>query len=172
MFRGTDPTPATEPATPAGTIRLDQPHDTCFRCGRPTPPGVSLCERDNPGHIKAPSSTQVHGTILVGVIFGFVALLLVLRFTSAGVGPFASTVSGVATRADGGLDVVVQVANAGTRAAGASCRISPDGAPDYRDYVFFTGPIPAGESRQFSQSLAASAEGGALSAAAIQVRCN
>ena len=40
-----------------------QPHDVCLKCGRPTPLGVSLCENDNPGRIKSPSSTQVHGTI-------------------------------------------------------------------------------------------------------------
>ncbi len=155
-----------------GPVRLDQPHDTCFRCGRPTPPGVSLCDRDNPAHIKSPSSTQVHGTVLVGVIGGFIALAILLRLVSAGVGPFTSVVSGVATRADGGLDVVVSVSNGGTRSSGASCRVSPGGAPDYRDYVFFTEPIPAGESRQFTRSLAPPADGPPLSESAVVVRCN
>src|SRR5918996_3211992 len=112
MFRrsttAVDATP--KQLTAAEVALLQQPHDTCFRCGRPTPPGVSLCERDNPGHISAPSSTQIHGTILVGVLGGFVALALVFGATSAGAGPFAATVSGVATRPDGGLDVVMQVA--------------------------------------------------------------
>ena len=173
MFRRSPPTPATEPdTTTTAAVRLDQPHDTCFRCGRPTPPGVSLCERDNPARIKSPSSTQVHGTVLVGVLGGFIALAIVLRLVSAGVGPFTSVVSGVATRADGGLDVVVSVANGGTRQSGASCRISPGGAPDYRDYVFFTEPIPAGETRQFTRSLAPAAGGAPLSASAVVIRCN
>ena len=155
-----------------GPVRLDQPHDTCFRCGRPTPLGVSLCDRDNPAHIKSPSSTQVHGTVLVGVLGGFIALAIVLRLVSAGVGPFAAAVSGVATRADGGLDVVVSVSNAGTRSAGASCRVSPGGAPDYRDFVFFTEPIPAGEMRQFTRSLPPTADGAPLSSSAVVIRCN
>ena len=158
--------------TPATAIRLDQPHDTCFRCGRPTPPGVSLCERDNPGQIKGPSSTQVHGTILVGVLGGFVALAIVLRLVSSGVGPFPASVAGVATRGDGGLDVVVAVTNDGSRATGASCRISPGGAPDYRDYVFFTEPIPAGETRQFTKTLAPPDDGRSLSQSQVAVRCN
>lgn len=171
MFRRS-PVSATEPSTPIGTVRLDQPHDTCFRCGRPTPLGVSLCDRDNPAHIKSPSSTQVHGTVLVGVIGGFVTLAVAFRLVTAGVGPFPSTLAGVATRADGGLDVVIQVTNGGTRASGASCRVSPGGAPDYHDYVFFTDPIPPGESREFARSLPPAADGKALNGAAVAVRCN
>jgi hypothetical protein len=133
---------------------------------------VSLCERDNPARIKGPSATQVHGTILVGVIGGFIGLLLLFRVMSAGTGPFTSIVSGVAPRADGGLDIVISVANAGTRASGASCRLSPGGAPDYRDYVFFTDLIPAGETRQFTRLLAAPDAGGALNATTVAIRCN
>ena len=66
----------------------------------------------------------------------------------------------------------MQVTNNGSRASGASCRVSPDGAPDYRDYVFFTEPIPAGESRQFARSLEAPANGTALSPSNVVVRCN
>jgi hypothetical protein len=162
----------TLPLTAEETALLDKPHDTCFKCGRPTPLGVSLCDRDNPGKIKSPSSTQVHGTILVGVLGGFVALLLIFRLVSAGVGPFASSVSGVATRADGGLDVVVSVTNGGTKASGASCSVSVGGAPTYTDYVFFTEPIPAGASQQFERSLPAPTNGSSLPAANVLVRCN
>ncbi len=123
---------------------------------------MSLCDRDNPGKIKSPSSTQVHGTILIGVIGGFLALLILFRVASAGFGPFTAAVAGAATRADGGLDVVISVANAGTRDSGASCRISPGGALTYTDYVFFTDPIPAGETRQFAKSLAPPNDGSAL----------
>ncbi|MEX2547910.1 MAG: hypothetical protein WD830_09015 [Chloroflexota bacterium] len=172
MFRRSEPIPATEPDTTGGVVRLDQPHDTCFRCGRPTPLGVSLCDRDNPARIKAPSSTQVHGTVLVGVLGGFIALAIILRLITAGVGPFNAAVSGVATRADGGLDIVVSVANAGSRTSGASCRVSPGGAPDYRDYVFFTEPIPPGETRQFTRSLEPAADGQPLSDSTVVVRCN
>ena len=131
-----------------------------------------MCERDNPAKIKSPSSTQVHGTILVGVIGGFIGLLLVLRLVSAGFGPFTSTVDGVATRADGGLDVVVTVTNTGTKPSGASCRVSPGGAPTYTDYVFFTEPIPPGQTVQYSKAMPPPAEGRPpLTAANVLVRC-
>lgn len=168
MFRSSAPAPATVPAAP---IDLTQPHDTCVRCGRPTPSGVALCDADNPGRIKGPSATQVHGTILIGVIGGFVGLLLLLRLMTAGVGPFNALLAGVATRTDGGLDVVVQVANAGSRASGASCRVSAGGAPDFRDYVFFTDPIAAGQTRTFAHTLPPLPNGQALPTTSLVVRC-
>jgi len=156
----------------SAVLDLTQPHDNCVRCGRPTPLGVALCERDNPGHIKGPSSTQVHGTVLIGVIGGFVALLLLLRVFSAGAGPFTSAVSGVATRPDGGLSVAISVTNSGTRAVGASCRITAPGTPDFREFVFFTEPIPAGGTRTFEQTLVPGTGGAALPTTGFAVRCN
>jgi len=172
MLRRPDPLPATDPAAPVTTVITEGPHDTCFRCGRQTPPGVSLCERDNPARIKSPSATQVHGTIVIGVLAGFVLLAILLRFATLGVGPFESTLAGVASRADGGIDLVVQVLNGGTRASGASCRISAGGAPSFRDYVFFTEPIPAGESRQFTRTVAPAAGAQPLTTRSLAVRCN
>jgi hypothetical protein len=66
-------------------VDLTQPHDSCIRCGRPTPLGVALCERDNPAHIKA--HPQVHGTILFGDrwLRGAAAAA---RLASLGVGPY------------------------------------------------------------------------------------
>src|SRR6188472_1286094 len=112
MFRRSDPA-----TVPYVRVDIEGPHDTCLKCGRPTPVGVSLCERDNPGRIKSPSTTQVHGTIVIGVILGFVLLLVLLRVGSAGVGPFRSSVDGYSTRADGGLEVAFTVSNGGSRAA-------------------------------------------------------
>jgi hypothetical protein len=166
MFRRSDP--VTVPSVP---IDIDEPHDTCLKCGRPTPLGVSLCEDDNPGRIKSPSTTQVHGTIVIGVIAGFVLLLLLLRFGANGVGPFPSTLAGYTTRADGGLDVAVTVTNSGSRAAGASCRISASGAPDFRDYIFFTQLLQPGQTQTFTQSVPPNPDTGPLSPAALQVNC-
>ncbi len=168
MFRRTQPLTASGPAVP---VDPSQPHDTCVRCGRPTPLGVSLCELDNPGRIKSPSATQVHGTIVVGVLAGFVVLLLLLRVAFAGLGPFSSSLAGVATRSDGGLDVVVTVTNDGSRAAGASCRVSPSGAPTDSDYVFFTDPLAPGETRQFTRTVPVPLGADPLSAATVLVRC-
>ena len=157
----------------SAAVDLTQPHDTCIRCGRPTPLGVALCDRDNPGHIKGPSATQVHGTIVFGVIGGFVLLLVLLRIATTGIGPFPSALNAVATRADGGLDVVVAVTNNGTRPSGASCRVMAAGVPDFRDYVFFTRVIPAGATESFTESVPAIPGGQPLLASTtLAVRCN
>lgn len=168
MLRRSTPVPATDPSLP---VRLDQPHDTCFRCGRPTPPGVSLCEIDNPGRIKSPSATQVHGTIVLGVLAGFIGLFLIFRLATPGNTSFATSLAGVASRADGGLDVVVSVTNSGTGSASASCAVAPGGVPDYQDYVFFTGPIPVGQTRQFTLTLPAPQGGSQLNTGSAIVRC-
>ena|SRR5687768_4280042 len=168
MFGRSPSTPATEPAVPMAGA-----HDTCIRCGRDTPLGVALCEQDNPAHIKGPSATQVHGTIVLGLIGGFVLLALLLRFATVGVGPFGAAVTGIATRPDGGLEVVVRVTNDGSRESAASCRVSSTGAPDPTDLVFFTQLIPAGESRDITSLVPAPAAGGpALPPNGVTVRCN
>jgi hypothetical protein len=155
------------------TVDLTQPHDKCIRCGRPTPLGVALCERDNPGHIKGPSATQVHGTILFGVLGGFVLLLVLLRVAASGIGPFPSALNAVATRGDGGLDVVVAVTNSGTKPSGSSCRIMAAGVPDFRDYVFFTPVIAAGATQSFTESVPPIPGGQPLPAGTtLTVRCN
>src|SRR6478752_624358 len=100
MFRRS--TPVTIPPVP---VDLAEPHDVCLKCGRATPLGVSLCENDNPGRIKSPSTTQVHATILIGVLVGFIGLLAIFRLGAAGVGPFHSSLLGYSTLADGGIQV-------------------------------------------------------------------
>lgn len=152
-------------------ITADQPHDTCFRCGRPTPLGVALCEHDNPGRIKGPSATQVHGTIVAGIVAGFVLFALAGRLATSG-GPFPASVIGSASQADGSTAVVISVTNGGADDGAASCRISQSGLVGSGDDVFFTDPIPAGATRQFERLLPApaGATGGRLPP--VAVRCN
>lgn len=157
-----------QPATPTAPA----PHDSCVRCGRPTPLGVALCEHDNPGRIKGPSATQVHGTIVLGIIAGFVLFALLGRLATSG-GPFEASVVGRATQADGRTAVLISVTNAGASESSASCRISQGGLVGSGDDVFFTDPIPAGGSRQFERMLpAANAPAAGGRAPTIAVRCN
>lgn len=150
-----------------------EPHDTCFRCGRPTPVGASLCELDNPADVKAPSPTQAHGTIALGVIAGFIGFMLLAGAVSGGVGPFEASIAGRATQADGGLEVVVRVSNEGSRLAAASCRVSQAGVQSADDMVFFTDVIPPGETRQFTRAFAPSVPGApARDHARLAVRCS
>jgi hypothetical protein len=166
MFRRTRLAPATQPAVPAADA-----HDVCFRCGRPTPLGVSLCEHDNPGGIKAPSSTQVHGTIALGVIAGFVLFILLLTFSARGLGQFNAAVTGTATQPDGSVELVVSVTNTGDKPSAASCRVSSAGTPNASDAIFLSQPIPVGETRTFSRMVTLPA-GVSSAPASFVVRCN
>ncbi len=127
--------------------------DRCARCGRPTPAGVSLCEEDNPGHIKAPSATQMHGTILVAVLFGFLLFIVGARFAVGGGGPFTATVEGRATLADGGIQIAVRVANGGRSTAPADCRVTRDGQPRPEDVDFRTTDIAPGATLDLDRTL-------------------
>ncbi len=111
---------------------LTQPHDTCVRCGKPTPLGVALCEDDNPAALSGPSATQVHGTIVVGIGIGFLILALVANWALGSVGPFTVRVLAAAGSADGGADIVFAVTNAGAGANRATCRITRGGVEHAR----------------------------------------
>ena len=106
-----------------------RPGSHCYRCGKETPPGVSLCDADNPGHVKAPSATQLHATILAGVVVGIALLLFLLRFAVDQSGPFGTSVTGHIALGDGGVQVAVSVTNAGDSEGIATCRITRDGTP-------------------------------------------
>jgi hypothetical protein len=123
-----------------------EPISHCIRCGKPTPAGVSLCDIDNPGGIKAPSSTQVHGTMLLGVAVGIVGFLLLARMSVGHFGPFPAQVTGASVAADASVQAVVRVANQGGQAANSTCRVTRDGSPRSDDLVFRTTRIPAGGS--------------------------
>ena len=164
------------PSPSAATIAV-QPHDTCVRCGRPTPLGVALCELDNPARIKGPSATQVHGTIAVGVVSGFILLFVLLArvTTPAAGGGLVATIPGYSSRADGTTEVIVRVTNNSAAAAAVSCRVQRGGSVGAGDIVFFTEPIPAGASRDYSRIMPAPAAGSAASGIApgsFAVRCN
>ena len=122
-----------------------EPHSRCDRCGRPTPLGVALCEDDNPAHLKPPSTTQVHGTILGGVIIGFVALALLAHFTLSGLGPFPTRLLSATATDGGGVEVIFTIDNGGSKTAAATCRITRGGVGLASDPLFVTAPIAAGQ---------------------------
>jgi len=131
------------------------PTDRCIRCGAETPPGVSLCAADNPGKIKAPSTTQVHATILSGVMVGAVALLILLGLASGSGVPFNATIGSATVDETGAASVVVIVTNGGDRSAIATCRITRDGSPRQDDASYRTDRVEAGGSVELRRTLLA-----------------
>lgn len=145
----------TRPTTPSRPQPLTdgEPPSRCIRCGKETFPGVSLCDDDNPGHIKAPSATQVHGTMLLGVGIGILGFLLLAQLTVRHAGPFHGQVIGHTALASGTTQVELQVANTGASASVATCRVTRDGSPRSDDLVIRTAAIPAGGTVQLQREL-------------------
>ena len=112
---------STPPATPTGLTHA------CARCGAPVPLDVGLCDQCNPLGLRDAASSQVHGTVFLGVAFAVVVLALVARLSVSGIGPFPAQVSAVAEAGDG-LAVTLIVTNEGTSIGSTTCRITDPGA--------------------------------------------
>jgi ribosomal protein L40E len=104
------------PAQPA------EPMHGCVRCGARIAISESMCETCNPLGLRAPAASQAHGIAIVGIAMAVVIMAVVARLSIAGVGPFTSSVAGVAATS-GGLRVSVSVTNAGSKAGSTTCRI-------------------------------------------------
>jgi len=139
--------------TGSPTIDLTKPHDTCIRCGKPTPQGVALCDEDNPAALKGPSTTQVHGTIAVGIGIGFLILAVVANWALGSVGPYSVSILAASGLADGGADIVFAVTNEGGSATIATCRITRGGVSSPADPVFRTESIAAGGTIQVARTV-------------------
>src|SRR5688572_2070397 len=79
------------------------PSDRCVRCGAATAAGVALCREHNPGRVQGPSSTQMHATILGGVLLGVLGLLVLWRLGAGSVDPFAVELLGAGRDPSGGV---------------------------------------------------------------------
>jgi hypothetical protein len=107
---------------------------------------VSLCDADNPGRVKAPSATQLHATILAGVVLGIGLFLFLLRFAVDQGGPYGTSIAGHIVLADGGVQVAVSVTNGGASEGIATCRVTRDGTPRPDDLAFRTERLAPGAS--------------------------
>lgn len=99
----------------------------CVRCGAQIPIHESMCEACNPLGLKAPAASQAHGIAFVGIGIAVVVMAVVARWMIADMGPFTSTVQGVAAD-PAGLRVTVAVTNAGSAAGATTCRIDDPSA--------------------------------------------
>ncbi len=111
----------------------------CARCGAPVALDVGLCDRCNPLGLKDSASSQVHGTVFLGVGLAVVVLAIAAHIAVAGIGPFAASVT--AMRAGSTPTAVVatlSVTNQGTATGSATCRLTDpiDRGIDHSDVVY------------------------------------
>lgn len=113
------------PTAPTASTPTTPPEPThgCARCGAPVGPGVGLCEQCNPLGLRDVSASQVHGTVIIAVLVGFVLLAIGARLALSGIGPFVATM-GAVTAAEGGLSVTLTVTNEGANAGQTTCRVT------------------------------------------------
>ncbi len=94
----------------------------CVRCGARIPISESMCERCNPLGLKAPSASQAHGTVFLGIGLAVILMAVVARLALMGIGPFTSSVAAVVAD-PAGLRVTISVTNKGSSAGSTTCRI-------------------------------------------------
>src|SRR3954451_2080484 len=102
----------TSPSVPAGPAPTPAPGPThgCARCGKPVAMGVGLCEDCNPLGLRDVSASQVHGTVIITVLVGFVILAVFARVALSGLGPFPVTLDSAAP-AGNSLAITLTVTN-------------------------------------------------------------
>jgi hypothetical protein len=142
----------TAPSSDAPTGAAAQTH-ACVRCGRPVPLDVGLCERCNPLGLKDSSASQVHGTVVIALLLGFVALAVIARLALSGVGPFPATVASVVPVA-GGVEVTLTVMNEGSSAGQTTCRVNDPADRVGGESAFLLSPrIEPGQSVTFTKTV-------------------
>jgi hypothetical protein len=128
---------------------MTAPTHPCARCGAPVGLEVGLCERCNPLGLSDSASSQVHGTVFLGIVIAVVALAIAGRLIVSGAGPYAVAVTAV-QRTDAGLSVTLSVRNEGTAAGSATCRITDPELGANPAAVIRTPRVEGGESRTFA----------------------
>jgi hypothetical protein len=122
----TTPTTPAMPAAPITPAPVEHTHP-CARCGAPVALDVGLCERCNPLGLRDSASSQVHGTVFLAIVIGFIALAVAARLAVSGIGPFKADIADV--RSDAGvITVSLRVTNEGTSAGTSTCSITDPAA--------------------------------------------
>ena len=132
----------------------------CARCGAPVALDVGLCERCNPLGLRDSASSQVHGTVILGIGAAIAVLAIAAHLAVAGIGPFSAKVTAVTAGSQpGSVVATVQVRNDGRSAGTATCRLSdPRDAAFVTSVVLFTPRIEPGATVTFDQSLTGSVD--------------
>jgi hypothetical protein len=128
-------------APPPGAV----PSDRCVRCGAVTPAGVALCEMHNPGRVRGPSATQMHATVLGGVLLGVVGLLLIWRLGADAGAPFRVELLGAGADPSGGVALAFAIVNEADASRVADCRVTRDGVARPDDLAFRTERLAPAE---------------------------
>ncbi len=140
--------PATTPASPVQT-------HPCARCGEPVGLDAGLCERCNPLGLKDSASSQVHGTVFLGVGLAIVGLAIVAHLAVAGIGPFNAQVTAMRPGSTAGsLIATIELRNDGQTTGSATCRLTDPADPGLiRSTVVYSPRVAGGGTVTFEQEV-------------------
>ena len=146
------PTSPTVPAAPAPAPKPEPTHG-CARCGKPVAVGVGLCEDCNPLGLRDVSASQVHGTVIIAVLVGFVLLAIFARLALSGLGPFPVTLASAVPAGDA-LAITLTVTNDGSSAGQTTCHVTDPAAQGGSLGAFLLSPrIEPGQTVTFTQTV-------------------
>jgi hypothetical protein len=149
------PTTSTPPVAPGAVGTKPDPTHGCARCGAPVAMGVGLCEDCNPLGLRDVSASQVHGTVIIMVLVGFVVLAIAARLAVTGLGPFPATLVSAVPVGDG-LAITLTVTNEGSATGQTTCRVTDPAARGGASGAFLLSPpIDPGTTVTFTQTVAA-----------------
>jgi hypothetical protein len=138
--------PATVPAAQGQT-------HGCARCGAPVALDVGLCERCNPLGLKDSASSQVHGTVALGLGLAVAMLAIAAHLAVAGIGPFTARISAMAPGPTAGvLIATIEARNDGRATGSATCRLTDPADPAIlHSTTVYTARIAPGQTLTFDQ---------------------
>jgi hypothetical protein len=128
---------------------------SCIKCGREVGPDESICAVCNRAGMATPSASQYHGTMVVAIIAGVVALAIWGSLAMRGVGPYEARVLEVQPAPPGAVEVTVEVENLGTARGYGKCQLQAlgSGGRVMRVQALSAGPLDGGGSGTFSQRI-------------------
>lgn len=114
---------------------------------------VGLCETCNPLGLKDVAASQVHGTVIIAVLVGFLLLAALASLGLRGAGPYPATLD-EAVATDGGLRITLTVTNEGSAEGQTSCRLYDPADRGGGPSAFVLSPrIAGGETRTFESTV-------------------
>ena len=139
-------------SAPTAPPVLTAPTHPCVRCGAPVALDMGLCDRCNPLGLSDAASSQVHGTVFLGIVLAVVVLAIAARLVVSSAGPYSVAVTAV-QRAETGLSVTLSVRNEGTAPGSTTCRITDPQQGAGPAAVVRTPRVDGGQTRTFAATV-------------------
>ena len=109
--------------------------------------------------------------MLLGVGIGVAGFLLLAQLTIRHAGPFAASLAGSSTQADGNVQVQLLIENQGSSDSIANCRVTRDGSPRSDDLALRTPSVPANSSITITRTLPVPVEPPPYDPARLTITC-